>query len=90
MRVSPVSFMGWGRKATQADHNAIDRIANIYSSGSKKDENFVKLTHDVFSIVPWSCSEGETLEPEDREVSEPFCVQGDISGSKKNLRLRRS
>ena len=72
MRVSPVSFMGWGRKATQADHNIVDKVAKIYGSGSQEDEKIVKLTHDVFQIVPWACSEGETIEQEDRAISDAF------------------
>jgi hypothetical protein len=72
MNIAPVSF---GIKKTSiygATHNTLNKVADKYTKDTPEDKLLIQQAHDVLDIVPWSCSEGDTIDTKDRLVSDGF------------------
>lgn len=72
MNISPVSFGRHKSSMYLTTHSGIDKLANKYTNNTQDDELLIKQAHDVLDIVPWTCSEGDTIEKEDRVKSDGF------------------
>lgn len=72
MNITPISFGTRKKSVYGISHNTINKVADRYSKNTVDDELLIKQTHDVLDIVPWSCSEGDTIDAEDRLISDGF------------------
>lgn len=72
MNITPVSFGFRKTSVYNADHNTINEVATKYTKNTTDDKLLVKQAHDVLDIVPWGCSEGDTIDKEDRVISDGF------------------
>ena len=75
MGIQSISFKGWITKSPdslQQEHERLNKVAQMYTTGSVQDDAFIKRAHDVVDITPWGCSEGAMIEKEDRAVSDKF------------------
>lgn len=72
MNITSVSFGMRKISAYETSHNTINKVADRYAEDTVDDNLLVKQAHDVLDIVPWSCSEGDTIDAEDRVISDGF------------------
>ena len=90
MGIQPISFKAWITKSPaslQKEHENLNKVANMFTTGSEQDDAFIKRAHDVIDITPWGCSEGAMLEKEDIKTSDKFVdtMMNNLKNGNKNL-----
>ena len=90
MGIQPISFKAWITKdnvSLHKEHENLNKVANMFTTGSIEDDAFIKRAHDVIDIEPWGCSEGAMIEKEDRKISDKFVdtMVSNFKNGNKNL-----